>query len=150
MEAVLRTEKLTKRYGELVALDGLDLRIERGEVVGLLGPNGAGKTTTVNLVLGVLSASSGRVLLFGQDLQRHRTQLLRRINFASAYAGLPRNLTLRENLEIFADLYEVARPKERIGAVLGELELERLADRTIMELSAGQRMRAVLAKALLS
>jgi ABC-2 type transport system ATP-binding protein len=149
-ELVLRTESLTKRYGDLLALDQLDLSIRSGEVVGLLGPNGAGKTTTVNLILGVLSPSSGRVLLFERELERHRSELLRRLNFASAYAGLPRNLTLRENLLIFADLYEVPEPERRLKRVLGELELEALANRTVMQLSAGQRMRAVLAKAVLS
>jgi ABC-2 type transport system ATP-binding protein len=149
-QLVLQTDSLTKRYGDVLALDRLDLAIQSGEVVGLLGPNGAGKTTTVNLILGVLSPSSGRVLLFGRELERHRSELLRRVNFASAYAGLPRNLTLRENLLIFADLYEVSEPEQRLKRVLGELELEALANRTVMQLSAGQRMRAVLAKALLS
>ena len=147
---VLETSGLTKRYGEVVALDHLDLRIRKGEVVGLLGPNGAGKTTTVNLLLGVLSPSEGRILLFGQPAGQERGALARRMNFASAYAGLPRNLTLRENLAIFADLYEVPRPRERIASVLAELELSELASQTVMQLSAGQRMRAVLAKALLS
>lgn len=147
---VLETIGLTKRYGEVVALDHLDLKIGAGEVVGLLGPNGAGKTTTVNLLLGVLSPTEGRILLFGQPAGRQRGELARRMNFASAYAGLPRNLTLRENLTIFADLYEVPRPHARIASVLDELDLTGLADRTVMQLSAGQRMRAVLAKALLS
>src|SRR5262245_26883363 len=113
---VLRTEALCKRYGDVVALDRLDLEVRSGEVVGLLGPHGAGKTTTVNLLLGILSATSGRILLFGQDLERHRAGVLRRMNFASAYAGLPRNLTLRENLRIFADLYDVDWPGRRVGA----------------------------------
>jgi ABC-2 type transport system ATP-binding protein len=148
--AVLRAEHLTKHYGPVVALDDLNLSIAAGEVVGLLGPNGAGKTTTINLALGVLSPTAGQVLLFGRELARHRSELLRRTNFASAYAGLPKNLTLRENLAIFADFYEVAKPRRRIATVLAELDLESLADRPIMRLSAGQRMRAVLAKALLS
>jgi ABC-2 type transport system ATP-binding protein len=148
--SVFRADHLTKRYGPIVALDDLNLSVAAGEVVGLLGPNGAGKTTTINLALGVLSPTSGRVLLFGRELSRHRGELLRRTNFASAYAGLPRNLTVRENLAIFADLYEVDDSARRIATVLAELDLEALADRQILRLSAGQRMRAVLAKALLS
>jgi ABC-2 type transport system ATP-binding protein len=147
---VLETRGLTKRYGELTALDRLNLKIAPGEVVGLLGPNGAGKTTTINLLLGVLTPTAGQILLFGQQVGVQRGSLAKRMNFASAYAGLPRNLTLRENLAIFGDLYEVERPRERIAAVLEELELTALAERRIMQLSAGQRMRAVLAKALLS
>lgn len=148
--AVLRTIDLTKRFGEVLALDRLNLTVERGEVVGLLGPNGAGKTTTINLVLGLLTPTSGRVELFGLDVGRHRSEALRRVNFASAYAGLPRDLTLRENLAVFADLYEVPRPRERIERVIDELGLHDLANRPTLQLSAGQRMRAVLAKALLS
>jgi ABC-2 type transport system ATP-binding protein len=149
-ELVVCTRELSKNYDNLIALDRLSLEIRVGEVVGLLGPNGAGKTTTVNLILGVLSPSSGQVLLFGQDLARHRSRVLKRLNFASAYAGLPRNLTLRENLDIFADLYEIPGAKTRIAEVLDELDLSGLADRIVMQLSAGQRMRAVLAKAVLS
>jgi ABC-2 type transport system ATP-binding protein len=89
-------------------------------------------------------------LLFGQELEKHRTELLARVNFASAYSGLPRDLTLRENLGVFADLYGVAEPRRRMQTVLAELDLEALADRPCVQLSAGQRMRAVLAKALLS
>ena len=147
---VLEAIHLTKRYGSTLALDDLCLTINRGEVVGLLGPNGAGKTTTVNLLLGVLTPTSGEVRLFGQSLARHRSELLARVNFASAYAGLPRNLTLRENLRIFAELYAVDRPDVRIAEVLEQLELTELASRTVLGLSAGQRMRTVLAKALLS
>src|SRR5437868_6307723 len=85
-EAVLRTIGLSKQFDGVTAVDGLDLTIRRGEVVGVLGPNGAGKTTTVNLILGLLSPTAGRVELFGEDLAVARSRVLRRVNFASAYA----------------------------------------------------------------
>jgi ABC-2 type transport system ATP-binding protein len=150
MTPVLHAIGLTKRYDAVTALDGLDLSVNRGEIVGLLGPNGAGKTTTVNLTLGLLSPTEGRVVLFGQDLAKARSRVLKRVNFASAYAGLPRDLTIEENLRVFAHLYEVPNSRQRIAAVLDQLDLTSLASRRVWHLSAGQRMRVVLAKALLS
>jgi ABC-2 type transport system ATP-binding protein len=150
MSVVLRTISLQKRFGGVTALESLDLSVERGEIVGLLGPNGAGKTTTVNLILGLLQPTAGRVELFGEDLARARSRLLKRVNFASAYAGLPRDLTIEENLRVFAHLYEVDDARRKIGALLEQLDLAALAGRRVWHLSAGQRMRVVLAKALLS
>src|SRR5688500_13455653 len=105
-EAVLRAIGLRKRVGAVTAVDDRNLTVERGEVVGLLGPNGAGKTTTVNLILGLLTPTEGRIELFGEDLATARARVLRRVNFASAYVGLPRDLTVVENLRVFAHLYE--------------------------------------------
>jgi ABC-2 type transport system ATP-binding protein len=150
MPPILRTIGLTKRFDGVIAVDGLDLEIEPGQVVGLLGPNGAGKTTTVNLILGLLSPTTGRVELFGENLERARSRLLKRINFASAYAGLPRDLTVEENLRVFAHLYEVPNARRRIGALVEQLDLAPLAGRRVWHLSAGQRTRVVLAKALLN
>jgi ABC-2 type transport system ATP-binding protein len=150
MVPVLQTIDLHKSYGAVTALDGLNLSVERGEVVGLLGPNGAGKSTSVNLIMGLLEPTHGRVELFGQDLARHRSSLLRRVNFASAYAGLPRDLTVRENLQVFADLYEVRHPRDRIDWLMRRLDLTELGGRRVWNLSAGQRMRVVLAKAMLN
>jgi len=150
MPTVVRTVALAKRFGAVVALDGLDLTVEQGEVIGLLGPNGAGKTTTVNLILGLLSPSAGRVELFGEDLARARSRVLKRVNFASAYAGLPRDLTVRENLRVFGHLYEVRDAGPKIDRLMERLELHPLANRRVWHLSAGQRMRVVLAKALLT
>ncbi|MCC7369824.1 MAG: ABC transporter ATP-binding protein [Chloroflexi bacterium] len=148
-EIQLKTVDLTKRFGDVTALSGLNLAVRRGEVVGLLGPNGAGKTTTVNLILGLISPSAGRVELFGEDLAVARSRVLRRINFASAYAGLPRDLTVVENLRVFGHLYEVPDAGARIDRLLDRLDLRQLASRKVWHLSAGQRTRVVLAKALL-
>lgn len=145
----LRAIGLTKRFGDVTALDGLDLTIRKGEVVGLLGPNGAGKTTTINLILGLISPTAGRVELFGEDLAKARSRVLRRINFASTYAGLPRDLTVVENLRVFGHLYEVPDSNRKIDQLLDRLDLRTFATRRVWQLSAGQRTRVVLAKALL-
>ncbi len=150
MSTIVRTVDLTKRFGAVTALNGLNLSVEQGEVVGVLGPNGAGKTTTINLILGLLSPTEGRVELFGEDLARARSRVLKRVNFASAYAGLPRDLTVTENLRVFGHLYEVTDPKPKIESLMDRLDLHALADRQVWHLSAGQRMRVVLAKALLT
>jgi ABC-2 type transport system ATP-binding protein len=148
--AVVRTIGLTKQFDGVTAVDHLDLTVPCGEVVGVLGPNGAGKTTTVNLVLGLLSPSAGRVELFGEDLALARSRVLRRVNFASAYAGLPRDLTVAENLRVFGHLYEVVDAKKKIAALTERLDLHALAKQKVWHLSAGQRTRVVLAKALLT
>ena len=150
MSAIVRTIDLTKRFGAVTALNGLNLSVAQGEVVGVLGPNGAGKTTTINLILGLLSPTEGRVELFGEDLARARSRVLKRVNFASAYAGLPRDLTVKENLRVFSHLYEVDEARARIDALMDRLDLHPLAGRQVWHLSAGQRMRVVLAKALLT
>jgi ABC-2 type transport system ATP-binding protein len=149
-EVVLRAIGLRKRFGAVTAVDDLNLTVRRGEVVGLLGPNGAGKTTTVNLILGLLTPTDGRIELFGEDLAAARTSVLRRVNFASAYVGLPRDLTVVENLRVFAHLYEVGDARRKIDEVIDRLDLRALTSRRVQALSAGQRTRVVLAKALLT
>ena len=91
---MLSVTELYKRYPELVAVDRISFAVRRREVVGLLGPNGAGKTTTINMVLGVLSPTAGRIRIAGIDLQRERSRALAAANFSAVYATLPGNLTV--------------------------------------------------------
>lgn len=145
---LLEVEHLVKRYGSVEAVNDVSFTVARGEVVGLLGPNGAGKSTTIHCILGLLTPTSGCIRLFGRSVERERSAVAHRVNFASAYASLPHNLTVRETLVVFADYYGVRSPP--IPALLEELELTPFANRQIGQLSAGQRMRALLAKALVS
>jgi ABC-2 type transport system ATP-binding protein len=124
--------------------------VRSGEIVGLLGPNGAGKTTTINMILGVLEPSSGAIAIEGLDLARHRSQALANTNFAAVYAPLPGNLTVRQNLRFFGLIYDVPQLSVRIGALLAEYELERLADTRTGLLSSGEQTRLALAKAVLN
>jgi ABC-2 type transport system ATP-binding protein len=146
----LRVEKLHKQYGSLVALDDLSFAVRRGEIVGLLGPNGAGKTTTINIVLGVLQATTGSVQIDGLDIARQRARALARTNFAAVYAALPGNLTVIENLIFFGLLYSVDSLRSRVDELLEEFDLCHVRHTKCGLLSSGEQTRAALAKALIN
>ncbi|HEX7955558.1 MAG TPA: ABC transporter ATP-binding protein, partial [Pyrinomonadaceae bacterium] len=122
-EKVLSVEGLRKVYGAAVAVDGVTFDVRPGEIVGLLGPNGAGKTTTINMILGVLEPTAGRVSVEGIDLARQRSRALERTNFAAVYAPLPGNLTVAQNLRVFGMIYGVERLSQRIEELLEEFDL---------------------------
>ena len=141
---------LTKSYGKVDAVRGISFRVEAGQTVGLLGGNGAGKTTTLSMLLGVLKPTSGTIEMLGMSLATQRYDILPRINFTSPYVDLPKRLSVVENLRVFAGLYGVSDARQRISALLAELDLEAVADRPYANLSAGQRTRVSLAKSLLN
>src|SRR5450631_1202537 len=116
--AILSVERLAKSYGALKAVDDISFHVAPGEIVGLVGPNGAGKTTTINMILGVLAPSSGRIEIEGVDLRADRTRALSATNFAAVYAPLPGNLTVEQNLRVFGMVYAVPKLSERIEALL--------------------------------
>jgi ABC-2 type transport system ATP-binding protein len=147
---VLAVSDLRKQYGDLVAVDGISFELATNEIVGLLGPNGAGKTTTINMILGVLEPTSGRILIEGLDIAKHRAQALERTNFAAVYAPLPGNLTVYQNLRFFGLIYDVAGLADRIEAVLREFDLEALRGTRCGVLSSGEQTRVSLAKAMLN
>ena len=149
-ETILKTTGLTKDYGAFRALDHVSFSVGRGEIVGLLGPNGAGKTTTINIVLGILKATEGTVEVLGKDLERHRSEISCSVNFAAVYAHVPANLTVRQNLYVFALLYGVRQVGERITGLMAEFDLEHLADKKSGILSSGELSRLNLAKALMN
>ncbi|HYK79242.1 MAG TPA: ABC transporter ATP-binding protein [Micropepsaceae bacterium] len=146
----IAVEGLVKRYGQVRAVDGISFNVARGSFTALLGGNGAGKTTTIAILLGLVRPTAGRVEILGQEFARHSKTLLARMNFQSPYADLPRRLTVRQNLTVYARLYGVANPKIQIASLARELDLDALLDRPLGELSAGQRTRAGLAKAFIN
>ncbi len=148
--AILEADRLVKVFGESTALDGLSFTVGQGESLGLLGVNGAGKTTAMNLLLGLTTPTSGTVRIFGLDLLKHRVEILRQINFSSAYTALPSNLLVWQNLTVFAKLYGVPKPKQRIEEVLELLDITHLRKSVTGQLSAGESTRVNLAKALLN
>jgi ABC-2 type transport system ATP-binding protein len=150
MAPAIRVEGLIKRYGGVVAIDGLGFEVEAGSTTALLGANGAGKTTTIAIILGLLAASAGRVTVLGEEIPRHRARVLGRMNFSSPYVDLPLRLSVRQNLLVYTDLYRVPAPKARIAELAADLDLEPLLDRPTGRLSAGQKTRLLLAKALIN
>jgi len=149
-QPVLSAQRLCKSFGELKAVDGVSFDLAAGEIVGLVGPNGAGKTTTINMILGVLAPTSGRVEIDGIDLARDRSRALSATNFAAVYAPLPGNLTVEQNLRIFGMIYLVKDLQARIDALLEEFDLTRFRRTKAGVLSSGEQTRLALAKALLN
>lgn len=148
--ALVEVRKLTKTFDGFTAVDDISFNIYEGEILGLLGPNGAGKTTTIHMLLDVVSPNSGNIVFAGQNLHQHREQILRQTNFASSHIAMPYSLTVEENLEIFARLYEVSNRQERIEQVIDELEIAPLRSKLTRTLSSGQMIRLSLAKAFLT
>ncbi|MCH6582899.1 MAG: ABC transporter ATP-binding protein [Proteobacteria bacterium] len=148
--SVITVERLSKRFGDVTAVDEVSFSIAQGSTAALLGGNGAGKTTTLAMLLGLLLPSRGRISIFGEDMLRHRYRVLPRMNFASPYIDLPHRLTVRENLTVYSRLYGLPHIKPRLARLAHELDLEGIFNRTYGQLSSGQRTRVALAKALLN
>jgi len=146
----LSVARLRKVYGGTTAVDDLSFVIEPGEIVGLLGPNGAGKTTTINMILGVLEPGAGTIRIDNHDLATERREALSRTNFAAVYAPLPGNLTVEQNLRVFAMLYGVHAIASRIEALLAQFDLMKFRRVKCGVLSSGEQTRVSLAKALLN
>lgn len=148
--AVIEVSGLSKSYNGKPAVAEVSFRVAAGETVALLGANGAGKTTTLSMLLGLLLPSAGTVRILGEDMVRHRHRVLSRMNFSSPYVDLPRRLTVRQNLMFFAMLYSVPAPRRRVARLAEELELTPFLKQRSGSLSAGQKTRVSLAKALIN
>jgi len=141
---------LAKRFDQVVAVDAVDFTVPAGATVALLGGNGAGKTTTISMLLGLLLPTAGSIRVLGEDMLRHRHRVLPRLNFSSPYVDLPHRLTVRENLTVYAWLYAVPAVRRRVDELAADLAIADLLDRPTGKLSAGQKTRVALAKALLN
>jgi ABC-2 type transport system ATP-binding protein len=148
--SAIAVTQLAKSYNGSVAVAGIDFKCAQGEVLGLLGGNGAGKTTTIAMIMGLVTPSAGSVHVLGVDMARERHKVLGRINFESPYVDMPHRLTVRQNLTVFAGLYGVSDVKARIAQLASDLDLADVLDRPSGKLSAGQKTRVALAKALIN
>ncbi len=149
MDAI-RVEHLTKRYGEVLAVDDISFAVAPARTIGLLGGNGAGKTTTIAMLLGLLIPTAGSIRVLGHDMARDRFAALARMNFSSPYVALPSRLSVAENLRVYGYLYGVRGLEARILELAKQLELSELLARPAGQLSAGQKTRVALAKALIN
>jgi ABC-2 type transport system ATP-binding protein len=147
---IISVQNLTKRFDDSAAVDGISFTVAEGSVTGLLGGNGAGKTTTIAMLLGLLIPTSGAITIMGADMVAHRFRALPFMNFASPYIDLPHRLSVTENLSVYAGLYLVSRPRQRIAELAEALDFTALLKRDYGSLSAGQKTRVALAKALIN
>jgi ABC-2 type transport system ATP-binding protein len=150
MPPVLSVFALHKQFGDKLAVAGISFEVHPNEIVGLLGPNGAGKTTTINMILGVLEPTAGTIRIEGLDVATQRAQALACTNFTAVYAPLPGNLTVYQNLRVFALIYNVKGSAARIEELLEQFELTAFRDVKCGLLSSGEQTRAALAKAMLN
>ncbi len=147
---LLEVHDLVKDFGRVRAVDGISFAIPRGKIVGLLGPNGAGKTTTIHMLLGITGLTSGRITYFGMEFASHRQECLQRINYASSFNTLQGRISVWENLLVFSHLYAIRDAGARIRRLADYFEIGALLQRRYWDLSAGQKTRVNLIKALLN
>ncbi len=146
----IAVQDLAKTYRRITAVDGITFSVARGAIVGLLGGNGAGKTTTIAVIMGLVLPTRGTAKVLGIDMSRDRHRILHRINFESPYVEMPKRLTVRQNLKVFGALYNVENISQRIDELAAALDLKEFLDRPSGQLSAGQKTRVALAKALVN
>jgi len=146
----IEVDCLCKKYGSHWAVDDVSFVVPQGWTIGLLGGNGAGKTTTIAMIMGLVVPTAGHACVLGHDMARERHKVLRRMNFESPYVALPARLTVRENLSVFGRLYGVRNVKQRIEELAEDFDLGPILDRATGKLSAGQKTRVSIAKALIN
>lgn len=150
MDTIVDVRGLTKTFGTFTAVNGISFSVGTGEIVGLLGPNGAGKTTTLAMMLGIISPSKGTIRVFGKDFHTHREEILKEMNYSSAYVKAPWRLKVWEHLYVFALMYEVPQPKKRVAEMLDVFHLTRIQHMLTGDMSSGNMARLNLAKAFIN
>ena len=147
----LKVRNLTKKFNSTMAVKNISFEIEKNKTLGLLGPNGCGKTTSIGMMLGLITPTSGEILINGISLgPKNRIRLLSLMNFASPYIELPKKLTVKQNLEVYARLYGVIEIKKRVEEMVEDLNLQKFLNKKTGELSSGQKNRVALAKSLIN
>jgi len=150
LEVTDLTKKFSTRGRQFIAVDNISFSLREGEILGLLGPNGAGKTTTIQMLLGVLTPTAGKVFYFGKEFKSYREDILEQVNFSSTYTNLPWNLTVKENLLYSSYLYRIEKRQERLSKIIDIFRLSSLLNYEMEHLSSGQVTRVNLAKAFVN
>ena len=147
----LEVKNLVKKFNSTIAVNNISFEIKKNKTIGLLGPNGCGKTTSIGMMLGLITPSSGEISIDGISFEpKNRIKLLSEMNFASPYIELPKKLTVKQNLEIYARLYGVENISDRISEMVEDLNLKNFLNKKTGELSSGQKNRVSLAKSLIN
>ena len=147
----LEVKNLIKNFKSTVAVNNISFAIEKNKTLGLLGPNGCGKTTSIGMMLGLITPTSGEIFINNINLNpKNRIALLSLMNFASPYIELPKKLTVKQNLEVYARMYGVINKDKRIKELIEDLNLGQFLDKKTGELSSGQKNRVSLAKSLIN
>ena len=148
----IEIKNLNKQYNNILAVQNINFKINKGSIIGLLGPNGCGKTTTIGMILGLIKPTSGSVFINNQNIENenNRTKILEKVNFISPYVELPKKLTVKENLIVYGKMYGVKDLKDKILDLMKNLNLLEFEKRKTGELSSGQKNRVSLAKALIN
>ena len=147
----IEVKNLTKKFKNFTAVNNINFTLEKNKTLGLLGPNGCGKTTSIGMILGLITPTSGEVLIDNHNIDNSdRNDLLSKMNFASPYIELPKKLTVIQNLEVYGRLYGVKNLKQRIEEISEELNLNDFLYKKTGELSSGQKNRVSLAKSLIN
>ena len=147
----LEIRNLVKKFNSIVAVNNISFNIEKNKTLGLLGPNGCGKTTSIGMMLGLITPTSGQIFINEISLNpKNRITLLNLMNFASPYIELPKKLTVKQNLEVYARLYGVKKVSDRISEMTEDLNLKEFLSKKTGELSSGQKNRVSLAKSLIN
>ncbi len=150
MQTPLEVINLSKVFDNKDAVKNISFKINQNEIIGILGPNGCGKTTTIGMILGLLKPTKGKVLVKGMEVENERVNLLEYLNFISPYIELPKKLTVKQNLEVYARLYDVKNIKSKIDYLIDKLRLNEIINKITGELSSGQKNRVSLAKSIIN
>ena len=147
----LKVKNIVKKFRSIIAVNNISFKIDKNKTLGLLGPNGCGKTTSIGMMLGLITPTSGQIFINGISLEpKNRIDLLSTMNFASPYIELPKKLTVKQNLDVYARLYGVIKIQDRINELIEDLNLKKFINKKTGELSSGQKNRVALAKSLIN
>lgn len=148
--SILEVKKLTKKFGANSVIKGISFDMAEGEILGILGPNGAGKTTTLQMLLGILTPTSGTINIFNKNLSSHQSEILESMNFSSTYVDMPWRLSVKENLSWSSYLYNIPNRAKRLNQIRELFRLEKIWKKPVAELSAGQKTRVNLARSMIN
>ena len=146
----IKVQNLFKVFDRSLIIDDLSFEIKKEGIFGLLGKNGAGKTTLLGMLMGLITPTSGKISIFGMNLQKEKYRILNILNFQSPYVDLPKKMTVRQNLVFYSRLYSIKNIEENLTRLSSELKLDPLLNKNFGSLSAGQKTRVSLCKSLLN